>query len=52
MATSVDPVIIANGDDAAEFVDSVMGSQRVVRVDTPVATGSKKTSGWEPLRRF
>ena len=48
MATLVDPVIIANGDDAAEFVDSVMGSQRVVRVDTPAATGSRKRPAESP----
>jgi len=48
MATSADPVIIANGDDAAEFVDSVMGSQRMVRVDTPVTTGSRKRPAESP----
>jgi len=48
MATSVDPVIFANGDDTAEFVDSVMGSQRMVRVDTPVTTGSRKRPAESP----
>lgn len=28
--------------DARDFVDSVMGSQRIVRVDTPVASGTKR----------
>jgi len=45
LATSVDRVIIAS---AAEFVDSVMGSQRMVRVDTPVTSGSRKRPAESP----